>query len=125
MIANSTIRTVIAAQDISRAQQWYAEKLDLHPVREEAQGLVYQLGGAEFFLYQTSFAGTAQNTIAEIEVADFDGAMTDLRNHGVVFEEYDFPNFKTVDGVVSLDGVRGAWFKDSEGNTLALSERHH
>ena len=48
--------------------------------------------------------------------------MADLRQRGVIFEEYDYPDFKTVNGVVSLDGVRAAWFKDSEGNILALSE---
>jgi len=123
MLANSTIRTVIAAQDVERAKQFYAEKLGLHPVRQEAQGFIYNVGGSEFFLYQTSSAGTAQNTVAEFAVADFDGTMADLRKHGVIFEEYDYPDFKTVNGVVSLDGVHAAWFKDSEGNILALSEK--
>jgi catechol 2,3-dioxygenase-like lactoylglutathione lyase family enzyme len=123
MLANYNIRTVIAAQDIERAQRWYADKLGLHPAREQAQGLLYQVGNSEFFLYQTSFAGTAQNTVAEWEVDDLDAVMAELRRRGVVFEEYDFPGFKTVNGVATIDGERAAWFKDSEGNTIALSTR--
>src|SRR5450432_980365 len=118
MVANAKIRAVLAAQDLGRARDWYAEKLELNPVSEEAQGLLYDVGGTEFFLYQTSSAGTAQNTVAEFAVADFEGTMADLRKHGVVFEEYDYPDFKTVNGVVTLDGVAAAWFKDSEGNIL-------
>jgi catechol 2,3-dioxygenase-like lactoylglutathione lyase family enzyme len=123
MLANSTIRAVIAAKDLARAQRWYAEKLDLRPLREEAQGLLYQVGSSQFFLYQTSSAGTAQNTVAEFEVADIDAVMADLRRRGVVFEEYDYPNFKTVNGIAMLGSDRAAWFKDSEGNFLALAQR--
>jgi hypothetical protein len=44
-----------------------------------------------------------------------------LKAAGVVFEEYDFPSLKTVDGVAETPGnTRSAWFKDSEGNTLGL-----
>ena len=122
MLANGTIRAVIAAKDVGRARRWYADKLGLNPLREEAHGLLYQIGGTQFFLYQTGTAGTAQNTVAEFAIADFEGTMADLRQRGVIFEEYDYPDFKTVNGVIALDGVRAAWFKDSEGNILALSE---
>jgi hypothetical protein len=55
-------------------------------------------------------------------VADFDAARSELLSRGVVFEEYDFGDeFRTVDGVlVSPDGEKTSWFKDSEGNILAL-----
>jgi catechol 2,3-dioxygenase-like lactoylglutathione lyase family enzyme len=123
MLANSTIRAVIAATDLDRAQRWYAEKLDLRPLRQEAQGLLYQLGSSQFFLYQTPTAGTAQNTVAEFEVADIEAEMADLRRRGVIFEEYDYPDFKTVNGIAMLGSDRAAWFKDSEGNYLALAQR--
>ena len=123
MLANSTIRAVIAAKDLARAQRWYAEKLDLRPLREEAQGFLYQVGSSQFFLYQTSSAGTAQNTVAEFEVPDIDAVMVDLRRRGVIFEEYNYPDFKTVNGIAMLGSDRAAWFKDSEGNFLALAQR--
>ncbi len=48
--------------------------------------------------------------------------VADLRGRGVKFEEYDLPGFKTVDGVAEINGERGVWIKDSEGNLLAIGE---
>jgi hypothetical protein len=45
----------------------------------------------------------------------------ELENRGAVFEEYDFPTLKTVNGVATTAGVgKSAWLKDPDGNTLAL-----
>jgi hypothetical protein len=49
--------------------------------------------------------------------------MDELRARGVVFEEYDLPGLKTENGVVDNEWGKGAWFLDSEGNILSLSQR--
>jgi hypothetical protein len=47
-----------------------------------------------------------------------------LKNKGVTFEQYDMPGLKTDEnGIAELGGEKGAWFKDPEGNILALGER--
>ncbi len=58
----------------------------------------------------------------------FDAAHAELLANGVVLEEYDVEQFSEengtpyfLDGVlISPDGEKTAWFKDSEGNILAL-----
>jgi hypothetical protein len=58
------------------------------------------------------------------EVDEIEGTVREVRARGVVFEAYDFPGLKTVDGIAEIDGnypskgtdERGAWFRDSEGN---------
>jgi len=45
-----------------------------------------------------------------------------MRDRGVVFEDYDLPGLTTVDGVATFEGGRGAFFKDTEGNILALTQ---
>jgi hypothetical protein len=40
----------------------------------------------------------------------------------VVFEEYDMPGIKTVNSIATAGGAKTAWFKDSEGNILAISQ---
>ena len=41
----------------------------------------------------------------------------------MVFEEYDFDELKTVDGIATTaEGLKAAWFKDSEGNILGIFE---
>jgi hypothetical protein len=38
----------------------------------------------------------------------------------VVFEEYDMPGLKTLDGIATAGDSKAAWFKDSEGNIMAI-----
>jgi hypothetical protein len=40
-----------------------------------------------------------------------------------VLGEYDMPGIKTVDGIATGGGAKTAWFKDPEGNILAVSQR--
>ena len=121
---DASLRPTLPASDMDRAKAWYRDKLGLEPVDDTGDGGVwYETGGARFLVYPSEFAGTNQATAAGFEVEDFDATMADLRSRGVVFEDYDFgEDFRTVDGVLALpDGGRGAWFKDSEGNILAVT----
>ena len=73
-------------------------------------------------LYASQFAGTNQATAASLDVNDFDAAVEQLRSRGVAFEEYDMGEFRTENGVLTLPtGQKAAWFKDSEGNILAIA----
>jgi hypothetical protein len=84
---------------------------------------MFEIGGTRVLVYDTQFAGTAQNTSLGIDSDDFDRDMAALRSNGVMFNEYDLPGIQTVDGVVEMGGMRTAWFNDSEGNIIALGER--
>jgi catechol 2,3-dioxygenase-like lactoylglutathione lyase family enzyme len=124
MIANVPIHAVLPASDLDRAQRWYSEKLGLDPVSTSPFGdLRYQAGGVEFVVYQSDLAGTNQATAAGFSLEDFDEVVALLRSNGVIFEHVDFGEMgATVDGVITTpDGQKAAWFKDSEGNTFALS----
>ena len=122
MIANHPLQTSLPASDMARAKEFYKDKLDLKPTRDASDGGVYyETGGTEFFLYPTSFAGTNQATAAGWSVDDIESTVAGLKSRGVVFEEYDFDELKTVDGIATTpDGQKAAWFKDSEGNILAV-----
>jgi catechol 2,3-dioxygenase-like lactoylglutathione lyase family enzyme len=124
MIANIPVHAVLPASDIERARRWYSEKLGLEPVSANPFGdLWYEAGGVRFLLYQSELAGTNQATAAGFRLEDFDGVVDLLRSDGVAFEHVDFGEMgATVDGVITTpDGQKAAWFKDSEGNTFALS----
>ncbi|HWM17883.1 MAG TPA: VOC family protein [Microbacterium sp.] len=116
---------VIAASDLARARSFYEGVLGLTPeeVRGDADLVIYRFAGVPLMLYRTTFAGTAKNTVFALDTQDLDGDMASLRARGVEFLEYDFPEFKTVDGVAELGGERSAWFADSEGNVLGLFQR--
>jgi hypothetical protein len=87
---------------------------------EEGRGIIYRSGDSYFSLYPTEFAGTAQHTLGAFMVGDVEAAVADLRGRGVRFEDYDLPGLKTVNGIAELGGIKGAWFKDPEGNILSV-----
>jgi catechol 2,3-dioxygenase-like lactoylglutathione lyase family enzyme len=119
------ITAMIAAADLDRAKRWYAEKLGFEPDFEFPDVLAtYRSGPSTFTVYRTDFAGTAKNTVGLWRLKGIRDEVARLRGRGVVFEEYDFGDGdKTVDGITSDEkGDWNAWFKDSEGNILALAE---
>src|SRR6476620_1146403 len=113
----------IAVSDIERAKKFYGETLGLKVNDERADGLRYDAGGGSVVLvYQSEFAGTAKSTYMGFEVDDVEKAVGELRERGVVFEEYDMPGLKTVDGIAEFEGIKGAWFKDPDGNILSIGQ---
>ncbi len=113
---------VLPASDVERARQWYKEKLGLEHSRAEFGGYWYECGGCTIALTPGRFAGPAQSSSAGWIVEDIESVMETLRSRGVVFEEYSQPGLKTQDGLFSLGPVRAAWFRDTEGNILQISE---
>jgi catechol 2,3-dioxygenase-like lactoylglutathione lyase family enzyme len=121
MIAANRVTVMLPAKDIARASRWYEEKLGLKPASTADYGVSYTLtGGTPMFLYESQFAGTAQHTLLSFDTPDIARDMQALRDKDVSFEDYDLPELKTEDGVASFGEVKNAWFRDSEGNILAL-----
>ena len=124
MFELATAHGTIAVSDIDRAKKFYEGTLGLKALDERSDGIRY--GAAEgtwFLVYPSQFAGTAQGTLVTFDVADLDSAVKELRERGVFFEEYDMPGLKTVEGIAEIQGARAAWFKDPDGNILALGQR--
>jgi len=114
---------MIAAADLARARAWYVDKLGLTPFRDyEGQEVVFRSGRTRFTVYSTPSAGTAKNTVAMWWVKDLRAEVAYLRGRGVLFEDYEFGEARTVDGILEDDDGLVAWFKDSEGNILALGQ---
>jgi len=130
MLDNAKVATRLPAQDLERARAFYAEKLGLEPAEQRPGGLRYRVAGGEFALYQSGGAPSGEHTQMGFEVEDIDAAVAELRQRGVVFEEYDIPGLTTVGGIADIEGnypskgtgERGAWFRDSEGNMLGLGQ---
>lgn len=125
------VATRLPAQDLERARSFYAEKLGLRPIEERPGGLLYRCGSGLFALFSSAGAPSGNHTQMGLEVADLRAAVEILRRRGVVFEEYELPGLKTVDGVAEIEGnypskggkgELGAWFRDSEGNLIGIGQ---
>jgi catechol 2,3-dioxygenase-like lactoylglutathione lyase family enzyme len=123
MLQDSPIYVYFPATDVARARDFYEKKLGLKPKQEVAGGVVYEFAkGTAAFLYQTPNAGTSKASQAFWDVKDVERTVAALRERGVVFEKYEeVPGKRSCDGyVVEAGGAKAAWFKDPDGNILAV-----
>ena len=122
MLSDNPIFPVLPAADLARAKAFYTQTLGLSVQFESEAGVGFTAGsGAMLFIYpygQTK----AEHTTAGFMVADVESVVAELRAKGLKFEEYDLPGLKTVNGIAEAGGVKGAWFKDTEGNTLSIAQ---
>ena len=129
MLSNKAVYATLPAVDIKRARKFYEETLGLNIAMEDpSPGFMVMAGeGTMFYVYQRA-ATKADNTVLEFKVDDVEAEVMQLKNKGVKFEEYDIPSMgiKTVNGIATMGFAMGqekaAWFKDSEGNILALGQ---
>jgi predicted enzyme related to lactoylglutathione lyase len=121
MLQNFPMYAYIPAKDVARARQFYEGKLGFRAKEEVAGGVVYAFkDNTGCFLYATPNAGTSLASQAFWQVDDVEGEVAELKARGVVFEKYDVPGERSPSGVVTAGGAKAAWFKDSEGNILAI-----
>ena len=122
MLSNSSVSVSLPMVDLNRAKEFYKEKLGLKLIEELEGVLVFEAGnGTKLVLYQRE-PSKADHTVAGFEVEDIEAEVKELKEKGVVFEEYDNPPIKTVDGIATKGELKAAWFKDSEGNILGLTQ---
>lgn len=114
----------LPAADLQRSRRFYEERLGLKPTQEMPGTLIYGSGPSAFQVYETPNAGSATNTGLTWIVDDLDAEMRRMRDAGVEFDDLDMPEIglKTQDGVADFEGGKSAWFRDSEGNILCVTQ---
>ena len=131
MLQDSNVAARIPAQDLERARSFYSSKLGLDPVEERPGGLLYRCGNGYFSLFESSGSASGAHTQMAWEVDDLEASVMELRRRGVVFEEYDLPGLRTLNGIAVVAGnypskggigEKAAWFRDSEGNLLGIGQ---
>jgi catechol 2,3-dioxygenase-like lactoylglutathione lyase family enzyme len=121
MLSDHPIGAMIPCSDLARAKTFYRDILGFKVIKEEDEGVQFESGGVRFDIYPTRASGGTA-TVAGWIVPNVEAEMEDLRSRGVQFEDIDVPGIKTVNGLAQMEGFKGGWFKDSEGNVLAVTE---
>jgi len=124
MLTDARIVPYIPVADVARARRFYEEQVGLKPREVYAGGVIYECGdGSWVFMYPSAGAGTSKASTAFWAVDDVVAEVAELKKRGVVFEEYDMPGIQMENGIATGGGAKTAWFKDTEGNILAVSQR--
>jgi catechol 2,3-dioxygenase-like lactoylglutathione lyase family enzyme len=125
-LSSYKVRTSIAVSRLAQAAEFYEGKLGLSPTEDRPDdSRIYACGGdTSLHVYASpAHAGKATATLATWYVADLEHVVDELSSNGVTFERYDEPSLKTDEkGIHELGDGRVAWFKDPDGNTLAIEQ---
>jgi len=127
MLKNAKVSVTIGVADLEKEAEFYEGKLGLEGKKEDDGGITYECGGGtSIYLYPRGVPSKAEHTIASFEVEDMEKEVDALIEKGVVFEQYDMPDVGiTTDekGIATMGDLKVAWFKDPEGNILALGQK--
>lgn len=124
MLTATRTTTMLPVEDPERAGRFYADMLGLKPVATMPDGTrIFALGqGDALGLRPAEKGAQSAQTAISFEVPDLEGEIRELEDRGVRFQDYDLPDFKTVNHIAEMGGERAAWFTDTEGNILCLHE---
>jgi catechol 2,3-dioxygenase-like lactoylglutathione lyase family enzyme len=123
MLREFQVMTMIRCGDVNKQRSFYGEVLGLREVErlDSGETIFEAASGSRIGLYPGE-RSKADHTLAAFKVRNIAAVITALKAKGVAFESYDTPTFKTVDHVATAGQSKCAWFRDTEGNFLALSE---
>jgi catechol 2,3-dioxygenase-like lactoylglutathione lyase family enzyme len=107
--------------DLRRSEAFYGEKLGLEPVFVDLPGSqLYKCGLGSYLVIYEAAGSRPEQHVATFLVEAIEHDVSTLRERGVSFEEYDVPGLKTIDGIATVGPIKGAWFKDPDGNVIGV-----
>lgn len=121
MLGSTDAVATLAVTDIDRAKRFYEGKVGLTPLPSpEPAVLMLKSGNSKLIVYASEYAGTNKATAVTWAVKDVASSVNELKRKGVAFEHYDFPGVKMEGDVHVMGKSKAAWFKDPDGNILAI-----
>ena len=122
MIGATMVVATVPVDDLQRAKAFYGQTLGLTFLWENRASVRFRCGdGSELSIFKRPRTVT-EHTLAHFEVSDIEAAVRDLEAGGVEFIDYTEGPLTTTGHIAQLGPARGAWFRDSEENTLGLRQ---
>ena len=123
MLGTSDLTALVGTMHFDEARTFYRDTLGLTMLSEDPFAAVFDANGTTLRLSRVEEFTPAPFAVLGWGVADIEHTVDRLTDRGVAFERYpgmeqDERGIWTVPGA----GVRIAWFKDPDGNTLSLTE---
>jgi catechol 2,3-dioxygenase-like lactoylglutathione lyase family enzyme len=123
MLLNNKMSAVLCSTNLDRSRDFFENKLGLplSPKTIKNHLLFECKDGATLLIYGRGAGNKADHTQVRFWSTDIESDVKALLDRGVEFDEFDMGTIKTVNHIATTPGIgRSAWFKDPEGNTLAL-----
>lgn len=122
MLGDKDAIATVAVRDLAQARKFYEGVLGLRVVSAQgSEAITFKSGNASVIVYRSDFAGTNKATAINWMLGkDIDKVVQGLGERGVKFEHYDMPGLTRKGDVHVFGDFKTAWFKDPDGNILAL-----
>jgi catechol 2,3-dioxygenase-like lactoylglutathione lyase family enzyme len=113
---------VVCSADLARSRDYYENKVGLRLSPETIPNhLLFETGdGTSLLVYGRPSSNKADHTQVRFWTRDIAADVKALVDRGVLFDELDMGTIKTIDHIATTPIGQSAWFKDPDGNTLAL-----
>ena len=122
MLKDIDSAAIVAVKDISRARDFYQNKLGLELTQGDDNVLSFKTGKTTLVVYVSEFAGTNKANAVVWGVGDqLDAIVADLTGKGISFEHYPDMGLDYKDGIHSAGNFKAVWLKDPDGNILHLN----
>jgi len=112
----------LATSDLDAARRFYEHVLGFEVVEVDGEGVLYATGSGHLLVYPSAYAGTNKATSVSFQIpeADFDEEIRQLKAQGISLDTFEYEDAVWEDGVMTRGELRGAWFKDPDGNTISV-----
>jgi predicted enzyme related to lactoylglutathione lyase len=125
MLGASDVIATVAVKELAAARKFYEGTLGLQVADASgSEAITFASGGSKLIVYRSQYAGSNKATALNWNLGDgMDEAVAALRKKGITFEHYDFPGVTREGDVHFMGPTKSAWFKDPDGNIIALMGR--
>jgi len=118
------VSVMVRVKDHKISREFYVGKLGLkHIDKGPMAPAIYEAGNGTMIVAYSGEPTHPESTIGNFSVDDVEATVKELKAKGVVFEEYDMPDLKTVDGIATWENFKSAWFKDPDGYIYAINQK--
>jgi catechol 2,3-dioxygenase-like lactoylglutathione lyase family enzyme len=117
------VGAAVAVADMESAKEFYERKLGLTAAGDDPDGgRTYACGEqTSIHVFPSPAASASGATVAGWTVDDLERVVDELSANGVAFEHYDQGPITTdARGIAVMGNSKSAWFKDPDGNLLAI-----
>ena len=118
MLRSAPVAAVLPSTDLERSKDFFQNKLGLN-LRSGDGPLIFEAGnGTLLQVYYRPGGVKPEHTVAAFRVTGIADVIQGLMDNGVTFDDYEGME----NHIMASGQSRLAWFKDPDGNTLALDE---
>lgn len=122
MLGHTDLISFVATTRPDAARRFYGDTLGLELVEAGEHALAFRSGDTMLRVQIVPEFAPQPFTVAGWAVADICAALNDLKDKGITPVQYDFLEQDELGVWSPAPGVKVAWFRDPDGNTLSLTE---